>query len=212
MPILLIVFIVLAGLMCVTGVTLLSVGFAQDNKHRKEQKAELESQRNSIALAAVAQSSAPADGAVVFAANKPTHQAKYQALSDEQRGWYDEIVNYVSQIEGIKSISNDRYEEYKLSSRRVVRMTIRRGVIVCEYMLGNPGVSKYMAENKVKIKQSPTVLKVTSANEVGAAKDTIDIAVSDITEMRRQAKEAERERRRQSYKERQAAAHDKKDN
>lgn len=208
MTTLIIIFVVLAGLMCVFSVTITSVDFAQENKRRKQKQAEQEQLSQSdahLSVSAVAVQPVAADGAVMFEAAKPTHSAKYAALTVEQRGWYDEIARYAAAVDGVKIVRNDHCEEYKLQTRRVVRMRIRRGTIVCEYQVNNPGISRYVAENKVNFKQAATVLKVTSYREVGAAKDAIDIAVAEIAELRRQSKELERERRRQAYKERRAS-------
>lgn len=148
-----------------------------------------------------------ADGQVVFAAvPKQTHSEKYKALSSEQRGWYDEIAAYAaSRTEEIKSVITNGYEEYRFYGKRVIRFVIKRGVIVCEYIIANPNFSRYVSANKVAVKQAATTLKIMEAKDVGAAKDSIDIAVNYLVEERQEAKRLERERRKLARQEAAAA-------
>lgn len=142
------------------------------------------------------------DGQVVFAAvPKQTHMEKYKALSSEQRGWYDEIAAYAaSRDENIKSVITNGYEEYRYYGKRVVRFLIKRGVIICEYIIGNPEFTRYVAANKLSLKQTATTLKITDVDMVGIAKDSADYAVKYLVEERAEAKRLERERRKEARK------------
>ncbi|MFR6640977.1 MAG: hypothetical protein ACLUSP_06350 [Christensenellales bacterium] len=63
--------------------------------------------------------------AVVFAAAKhETLDDKYAELTPELKKYYDEIVVYAASVEKSKRIKNARYEEYKVGSNRIVRLTI----------------------------------------------------------------------------------------
>lgn len=140
------------------------------------------------------------DGQVVFAAvPKQTHSEKYKALSGEQRGWYDEIAAYAASRDAvIKSVVTNGYEEYRYYGKRVVRFVIKRGVIICEYIISNTDFSRYVSANKVSVKQSAATLKIVEAKDVSAAKDSVDIAVKFLVEERQEAKRLERERRREA--------------
>lgn len=138
------------------------------------------------------------DNAVVFASAKhETLDDKYAALSPEFKRYYDELVVYAASVEKSKRFKNARYEEYKVGSGRLVRLTIKRGVIVCEYLITNPLFRTYAKDNKVSVKQSPTVLKITDAASFQAAKDSIDLAARGIEEDRQLKKEMQKAKRRE---------------
>jgi hypothetical protein len=89
-----------------------------------------------------------------------------------------------------------RYEEYKIGSSRIVRLTIKRGIVHCEFMMQNTSFKNYVAENKISVRQSATVIKVTSDEVVQTIKDTIDIVVKAIGEEREFKKQLAKEKRR----------------
>lgn len=136
--------------------------------------------------------------AVTFAAGDKgqTLEDKYIALDEDMKKRYDEINSYAAAVEGAKRFKNLRYEEFKVGSLRVVRMLIKRGVIVCEFMMQNSNFKSYVAENKISVKQSATVIKVTDDTAVQTIKDTIDIVVKAIAEEREFKKQLAREKRR----------------
>ena len=144
--------------------------------------------------------------AVVFSQGTPaTLEEKYLELSSELKGYYDEIVKYATVQEDSKRFKNARYEEYKVGKTRLVRLLINRGTVVCEFLLTNANFKNYISENKVTVKQAPTVLKVVDEATVQAAKDSIDIVVRTIAEEKEYKKQLARERRRQRAKEAQSA-------
>ena len=136
------------------------------------------------------------EDAVVFSATRDTLDERYDALSDEMRGYYDEIVKYAQVTEGNRRFKNDRYEEYKVGKNRIVRLLIKRGVIVCEFVIANSDLRNYMADNKLKVKQAPTTLKVFDELTLQAAKNAMDIAVKAIEEEKLYKKEQARAKRR----------------
>ena len=135
-------------------------------------------------------------GKVVFAAGeKLTLDQKYAQLSKKEKARYDEIVAYAKKVEGTRCIKNDRYEEYKVGKNRLVRMLIKRGVIVCEFILENNNFKNFVIENKVSVKQSATAIKIVDENSVAIAKSSIDIAVVAINEEKAYKKQLAREKR-----------------
>ena len=137
-----------------------------------------------------------ADGTISFSTNtQQTLEQKYLALSGEQRGWYDEIIKYASNVEGSKRFKNVRYEEYKVGKNRLVRLLIKRGTIHCEFLLQNSDFKNYISENKIAVKQSATTIIVDSAATVDAVKSSVDIAVAAIAEEKEYKKKLARERR-----------------
>lgn len=139
------------------------------------------------------------DDTVTFSSDKTlTIDDKYLELTNEQKNHYDEIIKYASKVEGSRRFKNARYEEYKVGKNRLVRMLIKRGVIVCEFILPNNDFKNYVNENKLKIKSAPTVLKIVDAESVQVAKDSIDIAMKAIEEEKELKRQQTRERRKQA--------------
>lgn len=127
-----------------------------------------------------------------------TLEEKYLALSSKDKAYYDEIALYAAQKENAKKFKNARYEEYKIGKTRLVRLLIKRGAVVCEFMLQNADFKNYISENKVSVKHAPTVMKIEDAEGVQAAKDSVDIVIQALNEEREYKKELARERRRQA--------------
>ena len=136
------------------------------------------------------------EDAVVFSATRDTIDQRYEALPDEMKGYYDEIVKYAQVVEGNRRFKNDRYEEYKVGKNRIVRLLIKRGVIVCEFITANSDLRNYMADNKLKIKQAATTMKVYDETTLQAAKNAVDIAVRAIEDEKQYKKEQARAKRR----------------
>lgn len=137
------------------------------------------------------------EGQIRFSADpKQSHKAKYMALDSVQKAWYDEIAAYANSVEEVKHVTANAYDEYRLFGKRVIRMRIKKGTVICEFIIANPNFSRYVSTNKVAVKQAPTSFKLLEARDVGVAKDSIDIAVRTIQEEREEAKRREKERRR----------------
>lgn len=132
---------------------------------------------------------------VTFSAAKETLSQKYDALSDELKDYYGQIVATASAVEGNRCFKNDRYEEYKVGKNRIVRLLIKRGVIVCEFVIANNDLRNYMSDNKLKLKQAPTTLKVFDEATLAAAKATMEIAVKAIEDEKAYKKEQARAKR-----------------
>lgn len=137
-----------------------------------------------------------ADGTISFSTGqRQTLEEKYLALSAQQRGWYDEIIKYAAAVEGSKRFKNVRYEEYKVGKNRLVRMLIKRGNVMCEFILHNSDFKNYINENKISVKQAATTMLVDSDATVEAVKNSIDIVVDAIIEEKEYKKKLARERR-----------------
>ena len=136
------------------------------------------------------------EGAVSFVASKSeTLEEKYLALSADEKRYYDEILFHAAGKENARRFRNVRYEDVKIGQTRLVRMRIKRGVITCEFTLYNTNFKNYINENKLSVKQAPTVLKITDEAAVRAAIDSIDIVVNNIAEEKEYKKQLAREKR-----------------
>lgn len=139
------------------------------------------------------------ENAVVFrASNDETLEDRYLALSSEEKGYYDTILFHAVGKEGSKRNRNTKYEDVKIGNTRLVRLRIKRGVIICEFTLYNTDFKNYINENKLSVKQAPTILKVTDEAAVQAAVDSIDMVVTHIAEEKEYKKKLAREKRRQA--------------
>lgn len=145
---------------------------------------------------------APGEERVLFSAGSETLDEKYLALSPESKGYYDEIVRFANTVEGSKRYKNASYEEYKVGKNRLVRIKIKRDVVVCELVIPNLAFKNYLSENRVEVKQAPTIIRVVDEATLSAVKDSMQIAINAIEEERTYRKEQAKLRRR----ERRAAA------
>ena len=90
------------------------------------------------------------DDKVSFSSDKTqTIDDKYAELDKEQKRYYDEIIGYANKVEGSRRFKNARYEEYKVGKNRLVRMLIKRGIIVCEFILPNNDFKNYVSEKDI---------------------------------------------------------------
>ena len=154
----------------------------------------------------------PVEGNVVFSAGeKKTLDVKFQELDPDLQKLYVEIVQYAMSKPDVRQYKNDRYEEYRIGKTRIVRMQIKRGAIFCEFLLLNSDFRNFISDNKVRVRQEPTVLRVENAQSVVAAKNGIDIAVkaaSDEIEYKKQKRREKRRLYRQRITEEQAESVD----
>lgn len=163
----------------------------------EESEAEAESEP-----AAEAEAEAEAEGEVTFSRQSLTVEEKYQTLSDELKGGFDQIIAYVLSKDGVKEIKHPSSYDYKIGAYRVVRVSIKRGEIVCEFSFIDRDIINYANASNVRMKQPATRLRVADAAAVVAAKDGIDLVCTQIAEdkayKKELAKEKRRERRRQA--------------
>lgn len=134
------------------------------------------------------------------AGNQQTLDEKYLELSAQAKSWYDELVKIANLVEGSKRIKNARYEEYKVGNSRVIRLTIKRGVIQTEFILHNSDFKNFVNENKISVKQSATVIKLVDEASFEAAKNSISIVLEQIAEEKEYKKQLAREKRRAKNK------------
>ena len=161
-----------------------------------------EAEEESVEPAVVTEEAQPelSEGTVAFSATRETIDERYLALPNDYKNYYDEIVKHAASIEKSKRYKNARYEEYKVGKNSLVRMLIKRGLVVCEFVIPNFDFRNYVNDNKVAIKQAPITLKVIDESKLQIAKDTIDIAVKAIEEEKEYKKEQARQRRRERAK------------
>lgn len=135
---------------------------------------------------------------IIFSANtKQTLKEKYEALSSKEKCYYDEIVKRASNANGVRCYKNNTYEEYKIGARRIVRLTIKRDIIHCEFIIPNNVLQDIISENKIRIRQSATVVKVVDEESLNVVLTAIDVATKVIDDEKVYKKQLAKEKRRE---------------
>ncbi len=136
------------------------------------------------------------ENAVVFSkSHVMTLAEKYAALSSEFKGYFDDIAKHAAAKEGVREFKNNNYCDYKIGAQRLIRMMIKRGEIVCQFMFIDRDFKTYASQNNVKMKPSATTVKVNEPAAVGVAKDGIDLVCQQIAEEKEYKKQLAREKR-----------------
>ena len=126
-----------------------------------------------------------------------TMESRYAALSSEFKGYFDQVVRHAMSKDGVKVNETTSYYDYKIGAKRVMRISIKRGEIVCEFTFIDRDFNTYARANNIKVKPSATSIRVTEASAVGVAKDGIDVVCAQIAEEKEYKKELAREKRRE---------------
>ncbi len=136
--------------------------------------------------------------AVTFApGNRKTLSEAYAELPRKFRDFYDEVAKHAENTPGVsRHIKNDNYEEWKINSSRLVRLKIRRGVVLAEFNLQNSDMKEHIAESKIDVKQSATVVKLEDRLAVQFVIESIDLVVKVIEEENERKKEERAQARR----------------
>ena len=135
------------------------------------------------------------DNAVRFSATQHDMETKYAMLSKDAKAYFDAIAKHALSKEGVKANLTKSYHDYKIGASRLIRMSIKRGEIVCEFVFIDRNFKNYASQADLKFKSSGTVIKVTEPSAVGVAKDGIDLVFNQILEEREYKKQLARERR-----------------
>ena len=210
----LIIFMVFAAIVCVLAMVIVirdllsekkrkkqeiredGSGIEQDETAARESEDSQEAAASQEVVAADATTVQLDENAVVFSANaKKSLDEKFQELSSEQQRYYVDIVQYAMSQAGAKQFKNERYEEFKIRKTRIVRLQIKRGEVVCEFILLNSDFRNYIEDNKVRVRHAPTILKIEDEASLAIAKSSIDIAVKAAEEELEYRKQKRKEKR-----------------
>lgn len=143
------------------------------------------------------------EAAVTFAAsNRKTLSEAYDELSKKFKNFYDEVAKHAEEAPGVsRHIKNDSYEEWKINSSRLIRLKIRRGVVIAEFNLQNREMKEHIAESRIDVKQSMTVVKLEDRTAVQFVIESIDLVVKVIEEEAELKKEERAKARRERERE-----------
>jgi hypothetical protein len=135
--------------------------------------------------------------AVVFSRGSLTIEEKYATLSTEFKRYFDDIIRHALSKDGVKEMKNPNAYTYKIGAYKVLRLSIKRSEIVCEFYFIDKDFAEYSSASEVKMKKSATTVRVSEGSAVGVVKDGIDLVCSQIAEDKERKKELAREKRRE---------------
>ncbi len=121
---------------------------------------------------------------VVFNESK-TITELYEELSNEQKSFFDELrEEALTKPDSELSITKN-YISVKIGKRNLIKLLIKRGVTVAEFMLENEALKQLKASNKNKkgkssIKVKPTVVQVEDLPSLKVAVDMINLAYEEM--------------------------------
>ena len=150
------------------------------------------------------------DKSIVFESNKQEKETfidKYAALTAEARTRYDSIVAYILANPDCKKVEASNAVTFKCKTDKIVRVMIKRGVVVLNFLLANTDLNRFVREEGIKaIKINPVVIKLETDSDLVLAKQTADITIENIREEQQYSKERNRELRRQRYRQKEEQA------
>ena len=150
------------------------------------------------------------DKSIVFESNKQEKETfidKYAALTAEARTRYDSIVAYILANPDCKKVEASNAVTFKCKTDKIVRVMIKRGVVVLNFLLANTDLNRFVREEGIKaIKINPVVIKLETDSDLVLAKQTADITIENIREEQQYRKERNRELRRHRYRQKEEQA------
>ncbi len=173
-----------------------------DNKpeEKVEEKLEVVEEAKEVQLPQAEEAVTVDGNAVVFSKHTLTMAEKYAQLSSQYKKYFEEIARHALSKQGVRELKLNSSYDYKDASYRVVRLSIKRGEIIAEFIFIDKDFMNYANASDVKIKQSATQIKVIDSNSVGVVKDGIDLVVSQIAEYKEYKRKLANEKRREKRK------------
>lgn len=121
---------------------------------------------------------------IVFNDNK-TITELYEELSAEQQGYFDELREEALQKPDSELAIAKNFVTVKIGKRNLIKLLIKRGVTVAEFMLENEALKQLRLSNtnkrgKSSIKVKPTVVQVLDLASLKVAVDTLNLAYEEL--------------------------------
>lgn len=167
-------------------------GSSSEQEGKKEEEKATEEEKPAVkeeaeAEKAEAEPEEEGDKEVVQFKTSKTIEELYAELSMEQQSFFDELKNKaMSKPQAVLSVTKN-YENVKIGKRSIVKLLIRKGVTVAEFLLENDMLKEYRKNSankkgKSKIRIRPTVINITELATLKTAIDMIDLAYEQIIE------------------------------
>lgn len=135
------------------------------------------------------------EGKTVFEAKVKSFDEAYAELSREQAGFFRHIKEYALQKPGAEEKRQSSCICVKAGGKQLVKLTIRRGITVAQFLLENDLLKDYKRQgNAAAIKVKATEVPVYDVDAMNTACHMVDLM------------EEQNERERQAAKERKKAA------
>lgn len=133
--------------------------------------------------------------------DKEPFREKLEKLPQILQFYFEEVEDYVKDIDFVKQIEKDNYLEYQLGNIKLVKFMIIKGNIICEFHIINKDLKKYIIENKLVVKQTPTFVKLENRRMVQIAKDSVNIILKSIEEEKEEKRQLREELKKQNSNE-----------
>lgn len=125
-----------------------------------------------------------------------TFADKYDNLPEGTRNMYSQLSMYILAHDKAKVSRSSTAETFKIATDKVMRASIRRGVVVLNFMLFNSDLNRFVKEEGIKnIKINPVVVRLETSADLELAKQTVDITVAQIKEEQAYRKQRKKELR-----------------
>lgn len=121
---------------------------------------------------------------IVFNDSK-TITEQYEELSPEQQSYFDELREEALTKPDAELAIAKNFVSVKIGKRNLIKLLIKRGVTVAEFMLENDALKALRLSNtnkrgKSAIKIKPTVVQVLDLNSLKVAVDMINLAYEEL--------------------------------
>lgn len=135
---------------------------------------------------------------VINASGSVSITEKYEALSREQKSFFDELKKYALSKPDAKLSATKSYENIKIGRQSLLKLMIKRKITVAVFILENELLAKYRRESKgdANIKIKGTEIPVYDIAALNAALDMIDISMEQIAKDKEDKEEERKAKRR----------------
>lgn len=139
---------------------------------------------------------------VVFSNNpRKTFAEQLEALSDEIKGYYNEVLEYAMSKPDAKCSNAKYHTTVKIFAMKLLDAKFAKEALVCNFMAGSSELKNYSKKEKVvKIKEKPVIIEIDSAESVTVAKNMIDIVYKNIEDAKEERVEEKKAKRRKPKK------------
>lgn len=140
-----------------------------------------------VAEAAVTETEEAADENSVHFGESKTITEQYEELSREQKSFFDELKETALTKPYAEMHVTKSYVTIKIEKQQLMKIVIKRGVTIAQFLLENEALKQYRQSNKNKrgksnVKVKPTSVQVVDLYSLRAALDMIDLAYNELIE------------------------------
>ena len=138
------------------------------------------------------------EGKTVFEAKSISFDEAYEALNREQKGFFNHIKNYALEKANAEEKRQANCICVKASGKQLLKLTIKRGITVAQFMLENDLLKNYKrsGESAVAIKTKATEIPVYDVEAMNTACRMVDLMEEQNEKERQAAKERRKDAQR----------------